>query len=308
MKKIAFLFPGQGAQYPGMGGEFVEQFAVARRCFEEADDVLERSLSEVVLKGSEEDLKRTVNSQCGIFTASMALLRVFEQEFPELKPQVAAGLSLGEYSALCAMGWVPFADALKLVERRAALMEADCEEFPGGMAAVVGMGQEGIEKMLQALAMPDDLWAANFLSPVQVTLAGTKKGIEVLLERGKSFGAKRVIPLAVQGAFHSGLMRRAAERLSPAIEQAPFVTGKTVVSNVSAEHFVDCADVKRRLVEQVCHPVYWEKGVRKMEAEAFIEIGPGRVLAGMNRKIGVTAPTFNLEMVADLEQITKELA
>lgn len=305
MKRLAFLFPGQGAQYPGMGRDFFEQFSVVRECFEEADEILKRPLSQLVFKGAESELKETLQSQCGIFVTSIALLKVLQEQLPELIPEVAAGLSLGEYSALCCMEWIPYAKALPLVEKRASFMQQDCEDFPGGMVVVRGMSPDQIEEMLLELNLPDDLWATNFLSPSQTVLAGTKRGIDALPSH------VRAIPIEVHGAFHSPLMRRAQERLSPSLMEAPFAEkGKAVVSNVTGDVVVESDTLRRLLIEQVSHPVLWEKGVRRIQEkgiDAYIEIGPGRTLKGINRKIGVIAPTYNLEKVEDLETLAKEL-
>lgn len=306
-QKIAFLFPGQGAQYPGMAADFVENFSTARRLFEEADDILQRNLSELILTGPEETLTITENSQLGIYIASMAILRVVQQEFPELAPAYCAGLSLGEYTALTAAKKLPFNACLPLVQKRGQYMSEACDATKGTMAAIIGPDGCVVEKAMKALNLPDDLWVANFNCPGQVVISGTEKGVQAGIEAAKAAGARRAMPLQVHGAFHSGLMRPAQERLAPHIEAAAVSeSGVAVVMNVSGEEVSDPAAIKQQLVDQVTHSVRWEKGIGTLVdhgVDLFIEMGPGKTLAGMNRRIKVPVPTVSIEKVEDMKKL-----
>lgn len=310
-QRIAFIFPGQGAQYPGMGKDFVEAFKDARETFQEADDILGRNLSEIILTGPEKNLTETRNSQTGIYVMSVALLRVMRNSFPALVPSVCAGLSLGEYTALTASERLPFAKGLPLVQARGQFMNDACETTQGTMAVVLGLEGDVVEKMVRDVNLPHDLWAANFNCPGQVVISGTLKGIEAGMTAAKALGAKRVLPLQVHGAFHSGLMRQAEERLAGPLEAAPLQeSGIGLVMNVVGDFVKELTAIRKYLIQQVTHPVRWEQGVRRMAEQGvdlFIEIGCGKTLAGFNKRIGVAAPTFSLEKVSDLDQLAKEL-
>ena len=218
-KKIAFIFPGQGAQYPGMGRDFIENFPQARQVFEEADDILERKLSTLILEGPEASLTETKNSQVAIFVVSMAILKVLQNLFPPITPFCCAGLSLGEYTALTAAGVFSFDQALALVQFRGQAMNDACERTKGSMAVVLGLEPEIVEKTVMSLHLPNDLWIANYNCPGQIVLSGTLKGIQKGTEAMLAAGAKRVLPLQVHGAFHSGLMQWAEDQLIDPIER-----------------------------------------------------------------------------------------
>lgn len=306
-KRIAFIFPGQGAQFPGMAKDFVEDFSAARLTFEEADDLLKMPLSTIVLQGPEEFLTQTKNSQSGIYVASIAILRVV-QELYEITPFVCAGLSLGEYTALTAGEWLPFRQALPLVQYRGQYMNEACEATHGTMAVVMGLEDSVVEELVEKINLPNDLWIANYNCPGQIVLSGTLKGIEAGSTAAKARGAKRVLSLQVHGAFHSGLMNLAQKKLTPRIEAVPLVQGTSqLVMNVPGDFVVKLEDVRSNLIEQVTHSVKWEQGVRAMEREdvdLYIEFGPRKTLAGMNKRIGVKAPTLSIETVGDLEQLS----
>lgn len=310
-KKIAFLFPGQGAQYPGMGKDFYESFSLVRHLFEEANDIVKRNVSNVILHGPEDLLTQTKNSQTGIFLTSIALLKVFQNAFPEHTPFATAGLSLGEYTALTAAGNLVFSDALALVEKRGQFMNEACETAKGTMAVIMGLDSLEVEKMVQEANLPNDLWAANFNCPGQTVISGTVKGIAEGEKRAKERGAKRVLPLQVHGAFHSGLMRSAEEKLSIELRHVPFLKSPIKITMNVTGNFVENPDEMRiALSKQVTSPVRWEENVRSLMSEnidLFLEIGPGKTLSGLNKRNGVLAPTFNLERVEDLEILAKEL-
>lgn len=309
-KRIAFLFPGQGAQYPGMAQDFVHNFSAAHLTFEEADDLLQRPLSKIILQGPEETLTETKNNQTGIFVTSIAILRVI-QELYDIKPFVCAGLSLGEYTALTAAEWLPFRQALPLVQHRGQFMNEACELTTGAMAVIIGLDAQVVEEFVREVNLPEDLWVANFNCPGQVVISGTLKGIEVGTAAAKARHAKRVLPLQVHGAFHSGLMLQAKEKLTPYIQEAPIVKGSSqLVMNVPGDFVSDVEHVRQNLIDQVTLSVRWEQGIRAMErqnVDLFIEFGPGKTLSGMNKRIGVQAPTLAIEKVEDLEVIQKLL-
>ena len=221
LKRIAFLFPGQGAQYPGMAQDFYENFSCARMTFEEADDLLGDSLSKIILNGPADVLTETHHSQVGIYVTSLAILRVL-QELYEIKPHICAGLSLGEYSALTAAGYLSFSQALPLVKKRGLFMSQACEMTKGTMAVVMGLEADIVEKCVKDVNLPDDLWVANYNCPGQIVISGTQKGIAAGTEALKAHHAKRILPLQVHGAFHSGLMKSAQDKLAPFIYETAF--------------------------------------------------------------------------------------
>lgn len=305
--KMAWLFPGQGAQYAGMGKSFFQTYAEARHTFEQADDLLKRSLSKIILEGPEEELTQTRNSQTGIYVMSMALVRVLQRLFPDLVPAVTAGLSLGEYTALVASGRLSFEQGLELVQWRGDYMNEACEQTKGTMAVVMGLDAGDVEEMVAEMRLPEDLWVANFNCPGQVVLSGTMRGVEAGSEAAKARGAKRVIPLQVHGAFHSGLMYSAEKQLAPHIAAADLRDAPVgLVMNVPGDFVTEIAAIRSNLVQQVTHPVRWEQGIRAIQQSAvdlYVEIGPGKTLAGMNKRIGVSVPTVSVETVDDLAKL-----
>ena len=307
MKKIAYLFPGQGAQYAGMGKDFSESFAISRETFEEADEILGFRLSKIIFEGPEEILIQTKHSQLAIFVNSMALLRAMIQQLPDFRPSVCAGLSLGEYTALCASGRLSFQETLLLVRERARLMNDACETIPGTMAAVLGLNAADVEAGVKGIP---GVWVANYNCPGQTVISGTKEGVEKGGEALKARGAKRIIPLTVHGAFHSGLMQPAQDALAPFVEAAPIRDSKVgFVMNAPGAFVESVADVKRYLTSQVTQSVRWEQGIAAMQhkgIDLYLEIGCGRTLAGMNKKIGVAGQTLNLDKLSDLDELAKQ--
>lgn len=306
-KNIAFLFPGQGAQYCGMGKDFFDNFSVARETFEEAEDLLKMNLIKITFEGPENVLTETKHSQVAIFVNSIAVLRAIRENVSDIVPKVCAGLSLGEYTALCASGKLSFDSAVDVVRRRAQYMNDACEETQGAMAVVLGLSAEEVELIVSEVDMPEDLWAANFNCPGQVVLSGTQKGIERGTECAKAHGAKRVMPLQVHGAFHSGLMASAQEKLAPYIAKLPLVdTDIGLVSNVTGDFVHSIDEIRNCLVKQVTGSVRWEQGIKAIEmsgVDSYIEIGCGKVLSGLNKRIGVKSPTFNVDKVGDIDAI-----
>lgn len=308
-QKIAFVFPGQGSQYAGMGKSFAESYPIAKQTFEEADDLLGRGLSKIIFNGADQDLLETRNSQTAIYVTSIALWRVLQKEFPDLQPEVCAGHSLGEYSAITASGRAVFKDVLPLVQARGQYMNEACEATKGGMAAILGLDGDAVEALIQSIGLPNDLWAANFNSPGQVVVSGTEKGLEAVAAAAKAAGAKRVIPLTVHGAFHSGLMRQAEERLSEHLKHLPMQESSIqLVMNVLGGYVDDLEGVRRNMIRQITSPVRWEQGVRAMASqgiEFFVEIGGGKVLTGLGKRIGVEGAA--IDQVEDLHKFEKEV-
>ncbi len=309
MKKIAFIFPGQGAQYVGMGKDFADQFAIARETFEEADEILKMNLSEVIFEGPEDVLVQTKHAQVAIFVTSIAILRVIQQQMPELRPQICAGLSLGEYTALCASGKLSFAETLLLVQKRALFMQEACEKVPGTMAAVLGLTGPQVEEALKGL---EGVWVANYNCPGQIVISGTKDGVERGSLALKENGAKRVLPLTVSGAFHSGLMQMASSALSPFVMASSIQeTEVQFVMNAPGGFVSGVDEIRKYLISQVTESVRWESGIIAMNnqgVDLYVEIGCGKTLSGMNRKIGVSALTVSIEKLADIETLGKQIA
>ncbi len=308
-KQIAFIFPGQGAQYPGMGKDFFDQFKCARDVFAEADQLLGYSFSKLIFNGPADELTLTKNSQLAIFITSIAMLRVLEQE-TGIQPTVCAGLSLGEYTALVAASKISFKDCLFLVKARAELMHECCVSHPGTMYVVLGLDADAVEQVIKTLKPSLKVWVANLNCPGQVVIAGTKEDIEKAAIVLKEKSAKRCLPLEVSGAFHSGLMENAKVRLSPLIQKVAIQDSNvSLVMNVIGGYVSSSEHMRRNLIDQVTHSVRWEQGVRAMMAKGvnnFIEIGPGKTLTGMNRKIGAGL-TLSLEKVTDLPEIIRQL-
>lgn len=310
-KKLAFLFPGQGSQYVGMGKEFYERFTVARETFEEADDQLSRPLSQLIFEGPSTELTLTKNSQIAIYVVSVAIWRVLKEQFPELKPVVCSGLSLGEYTALTGAERLKFADGIDLVQARGLYMHQASLRYPGTMAVCLGAPLKYVEEAVQAVGAQHPVWVANLNCPGQIVISGTREGVRLVGERLKARGAKRVLALDVSGAFHSGLMNEAKVELEKKLAMVPIHNSPiSVVLNVPGDYVESTAEIRQCLIDQVVSPVYWEKGIRRMDEEGielYLEIGCGKSLTGMNRKIGIKGNTLSIEKVEDLEEVAKAL-
>jgi [acyl-carrier-protein] S-malonyltransferase len=305
MKSIAFIFPGQGSQYVGMGRELFENFSVAKKIFEEADDTLHFSISALCFKGPEEALKLTENTQPAVLTTSVAALKVLQAE-KGMAPQFTAGHSLGEYSALVASEALTFSQAVKVVRLRGKFMQEAVPVGEGAMAAVLGMEREQVEKLCEEISSGEVLAPANFNSPGQIVIAGHSKAVQRAIERVKQEGKKAVL-LPVSAPFHSSLMKPAGERLEKALEEISVSDLKIpVVTNVEAEANTSKDRVKELLVAQVSSPVRWEESMRKMiekGIEQVLEIGPGKVLSGLMKRIDSRVETKNLEDLQTLKSI-----
>jgi [acyl-carrier-protein] S-malonyltransferase len=305
MKSIAFIFPGQGSQYVGMGRELFENFSVAKKIFEEADDTLHFSISALCFKGPEEALKLTENTQPAVLTTSVAALKVLQAE-KGVAPQFTAGHSLGEYSALVASEALTFSQAVKVVRLRGKFMQEAVPVGEGAMAAVLGMEREQVEKLCEEISSGEVLAPANFNSPGQIVIAGHSKAVQRAIERVKREGKKAVL-LPVSAPFHSSLMKPAGERLEKALEEISVSDLKIpVVTNVEAEANTSKDRVKELLVAQVSSPVRWEESMRKMIEEGIeqvLEIGPGKVLSGLMKRINSRVETKNLEDLQTLKGV-----
>lgn len=308
MKKLAFVFPGQGAQYVGMGKDFC-QFESARTTFEEADDLLKEKLSQIIWEGPLDLLTETKNSQLAIFVVSCALLHTLKKELPEIHPTITAGLSLGEYTALYAAGKVSFKDALYLIQKRALFMDEACRKKKGGMAAVLGMESSKIRQILEKEKA--EVWVANCNCPGQVVISGSPLAIDKVTESLKQEGARKVIPLQVHGAFHSPYMTSAMERLEPYILQTKWTDSDTPIAMNVPGDLASFKDIPMFLTQQVVSSVRWDESVQKMvqaNTELFLEIGPGKTLTGLNRKIAPNAECVSIDKVADLHTFLETIA
>lgn len=280
----AYIFPGQGAQFPGMGQDLYEKYAQAKEIFEQANEILGFRITDVMFQGSEEALKATNVTQPAIFLHSVVLAAME----PDFHPDMVAGHSLGEFSALVANKTLRFADGLRLVSQRAQAMQKACEMNPSTMAAILGLENAVVEEACQSIT-EEVVVPANYNSPGQLVISGSFKGIEIACEKLKAAGAKRAIPLAVGGAFHSPLMEPARQELEAAIMDTKFNAPICpIYQNVNAQPSTDIDTIKKNLVAQLTAPVRWAQSVEKMVAHGateFIECGPGRVLSGLVKKI-----------------------
>src|SRR5210317_304586 len=305
---IAFLFPGQGSQHAGMGKDLAENFPVARQVYEEANDALGVDLASLCFNGPEEDLKLTANTQPAILTTSIAALRVLETEIG-IAPNCAAGHSLGEYSALVCAGALNFADAVRIVRQRGTFMQEAVPVGTGAMAAILGLDKETLERVCQDAALGQVVSPANFNSAGQVVIAGNTEAVDRAMNLAKEHGAKRALPLPVSAPFHCSLMIPAGERLADVL--ADIKVGDMtvpVITNVEATPNQDASRVCQLLVDQVSAPVLWEDTIAcmiKLDVERYIEIGPGKVLAGLVKRMAKDSTIQNVQNVSDIRELTE---
>lgn len=291
----AFVFPGQGSQSVGMGKDLYMNSIAAREVFQEVDDVLGRSLSSIMFSGENEELTRTENAQPAILTASIATWRALEEATDSVAvPDMTAGHSLGEYSALVVAGVLSISDAVHLVCERGRLMQIACDDKPGGMAALIGVDEVTAAEICRESGV--ELSTIN--TPEQIIIAGDHRGIANAVDMASARGAKKAIPLSVGGAFHSGLMSTAQEGLNDAIEaiefQEPLVT---IIGNVDAKPLTSAAEVKNELKRQLMSCVQWNQGIQHMlgsGVDTFVEMGNGKILSGMIRRIDRSAKVINI--------------
>lgn len=306
MSQIAFIFPGQGAQEPGMGKDFYENSASAREVFDQAESLLGLDMKKLCFEENDE-LNITEYTQIALLTACMAMERVVREQ--GVAPQVTAGLSLGEYCAIVSAGGMELSDAMRLVRKRGILMQEAVPAGQGSMAAVLGMDGPSIEKVLEGR---EGVWIANYNCPGQIVITGYKTPVEETSKALQEAGAKRVLPLNVSGPFHSPLMQPAGEGLKEIFAGMKMSPLKIpYVTNVTAEYVDDIAQTEELLIRQVSSSVRWQQSVEKMIAagvDTFVEIGPGRTLNGFLRKIDRQVKGYNIRTWEEMQKVCEELA
>jgi len=310
MGKLAFLFPGQASQYPGMGRELAANHPAARSVFDEADRALGFAVSDLCFNGSEEALKLTANTQPAILTASVATYRVLAEN--GVQPAFVAGHSLGEFSALVAAGGLEFADAVRLVRRRGEYMQTAVPEGVGAMAAILGLAPAQVAGICRQAADGQVVAPANLNSPEQTVISGHAEAVKRAVELASAGGAKRAVMLPVSAPFHSSLMQPAAVRLEADLRATEFHTLRIpLVNNADAEITTSGDEAREGLVRQVTLPVRWEESVRELidqGVNTFVEVGPGRVLTGLLRQIDRSIHVFNVEDEKSLRLTLEKLA
>jgi [acyl-carrier-protein] S-malonyltransferase len=304
----AFVFPGQGSQYAGMGKDVAEAFPAARRVFDAIDDALGFSLSTLCFEGPEDQLKLTENTQPAILAVSAALHAVLE-EHGSTRRDLVAGHSLGEYSAIVSVGGLTAPEAAKIVRARGRFMQDAVPVGTGGMAALIGPSVEDAHAICEEAAQGEVVSVANINAPGQIVIAGTKAGIERAIEVAKKRGVRRALPLPVSAPFHCELMKPAADRLEPILDDAPFKDlWVALVSNVDASPIGTANAVRNALLRQVASPVRWVESVQRMVSmgvKRFVEVGPGKVLTGLIGRIDPSVETINVSDVPSLESFLK---
>jgi [acyl-carrier-protein] S-malonyltransferase len=310
MGKVAFMFPGQASQYPGMGKELMEKYPTARAVFDEADKALGFSISKMCFEGTEDELKLTANTQPAILTVSVAAFRVLEEK--GIAPDYVAGHSLGEYSALVAVGSLKFVDAVKLVRKRGMYMQEAVAAGQGAMAAIMGLSPAVVQDACKRAAEGEVCSAANLNSPEQTVISGSAGAVKRAVEIASQSGAKRAVILPVSAPFHSALMMPAQEKLEKDLQAIAFADLQLpLVTNVDADTIRTGEEARGALVRQVSMTVRWEESMRMLLDEGvntFVEVGPGRVLTGLMRQIERSVASLNVEdeksLAGTLEKIT----
>ena len=310
MSKTAYIFPGQGSQIVGMGKDFYNQFDEAKDVYKKADEVLGYSISDICFNGDTETLNKTKNTQPAILTTSLAILEVIKKQYAA-QVSATAGHSLGEYGSLFLAGVLPLETAIKITSERAKLMNEAAENTQGGMAAVLGLSEEDILRGIEELSPSGVISVANYNCPGQIVITGEKELIEKSQEVFKNLGAKRVVPLAVSGAFHSQLMGTAADKFAEIIKDIEFNDAKIpVYENIDGMKVTSGKELKYRLPKQIYSSVMWTQTVENMIKDGidiFVEIGSGKVLSGLVKKINSDVKILNVNSIETLESTLKEL-
>ena len=312
MKKFAMVFPGQGSQTVGMLAELAGDYPIVQETFKQASEVLGYDLWQLVQEGPAEELNKTWQTQPALLTASVAVYRVWQQKYPELKPEVMAGHSLGEYSALVCAGVLDFQDAVKLVELRGKLMQQAVPEGTGAMYAIIGLDNDAIINACKQAEQGEVVSAVNFNSPGQVVIAGAKAAVERAATLCKEAGAKRALPLAVSVPSHCALMKPAADQLSVSLESITLKeAGVSVLNNVDVKNEIEADGIRNALVRQLYSPVRWTETVEKMAqngVEVLVEVGPGKVLNGLTKRIVDSLQAVSVNDVKSLDSVEEVLA
>jgi [acyl-carrier-protein] S-malonyltransferase len=310
MSKLAFLFPGQASQYPGMGRDLASNFPEAKAVFDEADAALGFSVSQLCFEGSEDDLKLTANTQPSILTVSIAAFRAIASK--GITPDFAAGHSLGEYSALVAAGALSFSDAIKIARKRGQYMQEAVPPGEGAMAAILGLSPTDVAEVCKKAAQGEVVAPANLNSPEQTVISGTGTAIKRAVEIASQSGAKRAVILPVSAPFHCSLMLLAQQRLEPDLRAVKFHPLKfPVITNVDAESETSGDEARESLIRQVTMPVRWLDSIHDMVdqgVDIFVEVGPGKVLTGLLRQIDRSVRVFNVEDAASLASTIDKIA
>lgn len=306
--KIAFVFPGQGSQYVGMGREIYEAFDIARTTYQEASEVLQYNVADLSFRGPEEELNKTYRTQPCILTLSIAIHRILISK--GINPSIVAGHSLGEYSALVAADVLLFSDALKITEKRGIFMQVAVPEGRGLMAAILGLERNKVNEICLSLKS-GYAYPANYNCPGQIVISGEKDAVEEAINLCKEAGAKRAVPLTVSVPSHCKLMETASRQLSEILDKIklkePVIN---FISNKDANFLEDAEAIKKSLIKQLSRPVLWEDSVRLMKdsgVDTFIEVGPGKVLSGLIRRIVNDVKIFNVEDVKSIEMINSQI-
>ena len=305
MRNTALLFPGQGAQFVGMGKDLVEQYPQAKTLFEQANDIVRYDLAGICFEGPEDKLNATNVSQPAIFVVTAAILKILEDCGKSIQPDVTAGLSMGEYSALYAAKLISFEDCLRLVQKRGDAMQAAADASEGSMVSILGLDEVQVITLCEEASSGELLVPVNFNCPGQIVLSGTVKACQRAADLAEKHGAMKAVPLSVAGAFHSELMNPAAQDLEKALANCPIEAPDEikVLANIHAAYYTSSDEIRHGLVKQLVQPILWQKCMEKLLTEGvenFYEIGPGRVLTGLMKRINRRTKVTNISNASTL--------